>query len=771
MTIKRLTIQTVLTLALALVAIAAAVWLSVQPSKIQGPGAIAVRPDGLFWLSVDRELWLITPQGDRLQTIDLNSPGLKIAPTRLGIANLSAPTNESVLVNFRGEASVYKLAAATGKLLATVKLRTSPHLVEFLQRAPTMTAAADGRLAFATGGGHTTLVFNADGTEAASTVEGTYRFTNGLWWAEEGLWTTDANRFALKRLDPNKATVLETIQLDANGSHRFLGVAGASLGGSRALGAPPPVATVVRLSEGMKHGKVVDVFADGSQRVFGVDAGNPEGVIFEARDLAWISAAGGTHRLVVVDGDTYKLRQFDAMGTVAGEFGNAEVKRALTSLKDRRGHLEIAHRLALGLGFALLALALLFAWRLSQLRREARLRALDSPETVMMEPRLIGKAIPAPLDSNALLGLNLQVFWPLYALAISLVVVYLIWPMGLQQAMGASGLTTSLPWVVGFGTAIALIAIWVIQYWLRARSNRPELEPLFNHAALTIVAGSVAVKEALKPGERPREACTLSRGLTTSLMVLTGERLMWFNINSRDQVLTKSAAITQVVQADTHPNPSAGLVGLMRRLGFGTSAELVLHFSDGSRLDATCASPLTLRRIVRAVNTDSTTSRQSTQLGLTAFETEFLDDMATEQSNSDFVDSGENQTDSGFATTRQEDVRSSVRRRALEQKNNSPQASQFSGSGFAQRPSAWPAALLSLVTPGAGQWLQGRFGTGLLMFVGWMVIMITATAPTLHAWINGTTDVAVTTLAFAVAASFVVQLLSAWDAWRMSPKA
>ena len=34
----------------------------------------------------------------------------------------------------------------------------------------------------------------------ARTGADTYQFTNGLWWVDDALWTTDTNRFELKRL-------------------------------------------------------------------------------------------------------------------------------------------------------------------------------------------------------------------------------------------------------------------------------------------------------------------------------------------------------------------------------------------------------------------------------------------------------------------------------------------------------------------------------------------------------------------------------------------
>lgn len=80
----------------------------------------------------------------------------------------------------------------------------------------------------------------------------------------------------------------------------------------------------------------------------------------------------------------------------------------------------------------------------------------------------------------------------------------------------------------------------------------------------------------------------------------------------------------------------------------------------------------------------------------------------------------------------------------------------------------WREVFASLVLPGAGQWLQGRFTTGAVLFTGGVLLAVFLCGPVLWALNGPKMDVSAATIALAVGGWLVLALVAGGDAWRFS---
>src|SRR5439155_18850082 len=175
-------------------------------------------------------------------------------------------------------------------------------------RAINLAFDADGRVAIATGGGHAVVLFDLAGHLLARTPADSYKFTNGLWWIGDALWTTDTNRFELKRLDGDTLAPLQALSLPADHRARFLGPARAH----PAAGMPgAPMAALIRYDNAMTTGRVVIVMPDGRESTLATAADT------EPRDLAWLHG-----EVLASDGASSRVLRWSDQGQAMSPFGD-----------------------------------------------------------------------------------------------------------------------------------------------------------------------------------------------------------------------------------------------------------------------------------------------------------------------------------------------------------------------------------------------------------------------------------------------------------------
>jgi hypothetical protein len=522
MNAKGLKAAAVALLALAIVAVVFAFRASHERVNIQGPSALAVLPDGTVWLGVDEALWKLDREGRRIAVVPRSVHGV---PGRIG--NLALRGDGRLAAATRGDAAIYLLDGATGQPQGRIVPQWPAELAAHASRAIHFAFHPDGRFAVATGGGHAVALFDAQGGFLARTPDFYYRFTNGLWWAGESLWTTDTNRFALVRLDGR--TLQSQQRLNLPGSvfleNRYLGMA---------VGSPRPelLGVVVRFADGMVRGQAVAVRPDGRQRPFPAGAAEP-------RDLQWLGET-----LLMTDGNGYRVRRYAANGDVQPEFGDEAVRRELGSLWERRTTLYRFYRGGLAAAIALFVLGLGCAVAAQTAQRRARVAGLGADFSRLGTPEV-------PAWRRAVLALMLA--WPA-------VVVFAIAAVDTLHPLRP---LTGLP-VTGYLILVlsVFLALLLGNYlWLRRRIRRaagdPATDALFNGVALAHLQKDEAFWRDRLPGELPLETVMLVRYGGPQWLVLTDRRLFLHRVNVRDRVLEQAWSFGQVLSAETSAQPRA----------------------------------------------------------------------------------------------------------------------------------------------------------------------------------------------------------------------
>lgn len=327
-------------LLVAAVALAAlAISASSRSVRIQGPSALAVLPDGTVWLAVDASLWHLDADGRRIARVD---PGIG----RIG--DLVLHPDGRLVAHARPSATLHFLDPASGRVLGALEPHWPADLADEGGDAINYSFQVDGRVAIAAGGDDTVALFDAHGKLLARTAPGTYKFTNGLWWNGDDLWTTDTNRPALVELDGRTLGVKSRIALTGqSGSWRYLGMAVASHGMASGAAHQAPLATLIRFANGMTRGHATDVFADGSQ------ADYPASPALEPRDIKWRGS-----ELLLVDNASFAIKRYSAAREALADFGDDGVRGELAAMHAQRDALRHRYRLFLGLAGVLAVTAI-----------------------------------------------------------------------------------------------------------------------------------------------------------------------------------------------------------------------------------------------------------------------------------------------------------------------------------------------------------------------------------------------------------------------------
>lgn len=353
--------MTVLLLAVVLLCVFMSIRASNDSAHSLGPQALGV---------VGHEVWIADERG-LLVTDSQGEIRWQRAHATLGVKSIStivAVDNERVLIASRDDNRLKLVSVADAHLLRDIPLQFPADLVNgarhvlWIATRP-MGDAGNFEIAVATGGDHTVLRFSDEGIFLARTKKGLYRFTNGIWFADGGWWTTDTNRFYLRKLDPETLKQTEEIQLSDHLPQSFLGQAVASHGAATTNGGPP-LATVGRFQNNMINGRVVDIFQDASEREYPLpDAAEP-------MDLGWLD-----NELLVVEGSAGTVLHFNQTRQTLGEFGGKDLHERFAQSRHNRVSGKHAHFMwlfAAVLSFLAALSLLLLARRMTAMEREAQ---------------------------------------------------------------------------------------------------------------------------------------------------------------------------------------------------------------------------------------------------------------------------------------------------------------------------------------------------------------------------------------------------------------
>jgi hypothetical protein len=543
-----------------------------QRAEIQGPGALLATAQGdEVWLQLGPALWRLSAADGRvLQRMPLQEIGLRDAPSHL----VRHPSG-AIVATARDDETLYFIDPAQHRVIKKLIPGWPPELARHAGRAIDLAFAPDGRIAIATGGGHAVALFDPEGRFLARTPPDFYRFTNGLWWSgDETLWTTDTNRFQLKRLDGRTLALRQAITLDSDDPARFLGSAKpalSDLGGSKTL------AALIRLRNGMIEGRVVLVAPDGGERTLPL-GDDPRGhAAFEPSDIEWIG-----RDIVASDGAGFRLLRWSAAGEPQrlADFGDGRLQAELQAMRDERVLLEERH--GLGLGAALAVFAAAFAAAVIAQRRGSRDQRRGPPLALASHLTLPPWREQLALQWRAfgIFLLPLLMILPLQSRAVLL---------ALQRQLGADRL-----WALAMVLALLfVIATLLLVRRMRRLAHDPAYERLFNQLALRKLRRAAAddgARLGLEDGETVEETCVLLGLGTLHWLVLTDRRLLVTKGTGLDDRLDVALPRERIVAAAHRPG------------GVLIAGGLELTLDDGSRLKGRVQSVTVARRMAERLN-------------------------------------------------------------------------------------------------------------------------------------------------------------------------
>ena len=532
-------------LALSLAAVTWALWSTDRASRIQGPAALATSTAGELWVGVGDRLWRLSTTGSLLRDDALQALGLPGPPQAM-----ARHPDGRIVVSVRNDPTLYLLDPADARVTQRIQPRWPEDLAAHGGRAINLALHPDGRIAIATGGGHAVALFDATGRWLARTASNAYRFTNGLWWDGDALWTTDTNRTVLQRLDGRTLALQQMRTLDAGPRERYLGPARAH---------PDDAARValIRFANGMTEGRVTILRG----RPPAEDPLVP-GRGFEPVDVDWLGNA-----VIFSDDRSMDLWRIDEATSAAVPFGDATVRARLAGVEGERRRLRQAW--ASGLAGAIASFGAgvaLLTWAQTLKRRSA--------------------AAARPIDLSRLGTPRLQA-WPRIRLVLRLnsPFVLLLGAALLLRAVIGSGLVTIALMVV----LPVAASPWIYRRWKRL-AGLPEMEPAVNAAAVARVERGDMLRERLQPGEPVLETWTWMRP-TLHWAVLTDRRLLVFVAGLIDHRLQHDIARSEVRQASAVRPPQRWMARLQ---GFGW---LDLELADGTRWQGSVPAPTVAERV------------------------------------------------------------------------------------------------------------------------------------------------------------------------------
>jgi hypothetical protein len=532
-----------------------AILASMQAARAFGPSAVAVGTNSDVFIGVDDQIWRTSDQGRLLQTWAVRELGLPGPPS-----NLIRHPDGRLAATVRGDPRIYFLDSSSMNKVGSVMPEWPSDLMQHGGRAINLAFHPDGRIAIATGGGHVVALFDFKGKFLARTGEGTYKFTNGLWWVGNELWTTDTNRFMLKVLNGDSLSMKQALSLPVADESPFLGPARVHPNPGSATN---PMAALIRFRNGMKVGRVVILSAQG------VESPSPTLPGLEPMDVDWLGDS-----LILTDASSFSILKWKSGSSNWETFGDANLKEKLKQTQFQRQTLRDIHHKGLVAGSVVFVLAF-FAAVMAQRQQDQR-RSTESPLD------LSGLGTPQ-ISEFEYVKRSTWIFWPLLALAPLFVFFNHFLELVKKVSSG-----------VGPGAAILLVVVVALAgqllFWIGTRrferiSGQPEAEAVLNRTAVNLLRRSKAVHQSLMPSEKILEASLLMPG-TRRLLVLTEDRLLVFhrNLSGGLRLQTAIKLYPDVLAVSTKGFKPAGWWRRLSVWGSNTDSWLSFQLRDGSAI-------------------------------------------------------------------------------------------------------------------------------------------------------------------------------------------
>lgn len=568
MSIKMHKALAVLLMLLAMGWVVGAIQATTRSAEIQGPSALVALPDQSVWLSFDKELWHLDQSGHRIARVTSDAAGMS---GRIG--NLVLHPYGQLIAQVRGDPTLYFLDTQTGTVQAGLVPKWQADLQQHGSDAINYAFHEDGRLAIATGGGHAVALFDAQGNFLARTRPGLYRFTNGLWWAGDTLWTTDTNGQELVQLDG--ATLVEKSRVALSrscGGFAYLGYAEPSHGKPDAASQAAPLATLVRFANGMIKGRASDIFPDGHQMDF------PFSETLEPRDIKWRG-----DELLLVDGASFAIKRYSAERVPMDDFGDQQVQADLAGAFYQRNNLEKRHKLYLGGALLFFMIGFGFALRAHLLEKRQTLATLKVDLSQLGTPML---------SNRAQFIAAMKLAWPSLLVG-GATVVALLKLNKTARVMPAEDLLLFLSGLL----LLLLFLVIALHRNLKNKSSHPDAEFIFNLRAIQFLRNDVGFWRGRHPHELPQETVMLAIKGSLHWLVLTNQRFMLYVANARDKKLICEYPLGELRDVCLLGKEELTLWQKLQHLLNVMGYTIRFEFRDGAVITGFAVSGLTAQRI------------------------------------------------------------------------------------------------------------------------------------------------------------------------------
>lgn len=405
-------------------------------------------------------------------------------------------------------------------------------------------------------------------------------------------------------------------------------------------------------------------------------------------------------RLLLADQDDFSLQLFSRDGTHLGRWGDAGIVEPLAAGLESRRHWRLLLRSA-QTGALLLGVMAIGLYLWSRQDR-GTVEPADPEDSRWSR---LGTPWLPPTD---LLMQTVMLNWPLWVSGLIMVVVLRVWLSAVPRLLpmpGAGEASLSTVLLLAGVMALPLLAFLAVLHFLggvmQSRRQRPEFEAILASRAVLKLRKSPKAMSEVRYDEKILEVL----GLVTRRLFPAFNQQIWVLTNQRLLVFAETSLGNLPLQA-AHPR-----VGMRARVEptagwLGRMAHplrIVLALPDGRRLKGYPASPITARRFA---------------------------DLAG-------IKAGRPAVRSGVVT-----------------------AAPPGSAGLRSR----RAFLMSLLFPGLGQFVQGRFVPGLVMLTGMLIILVGLVGPVLMGWIGHFYDVPWSIGVPSLIVPVVWAASSAWDA-------
>lgn len=408
------------------------------------------------------------------------------------------------------------------------------------------------------------------------------------------------------------------------------------------------------------------------------------------------------NELLMVDGASYSIKRYSDSRTLMDDFGDRQVKAEFAASLNLRNSLKIQYVAYLAEAISLFFIGFAFALRAQALEKTKILADLNVDLSQIGTPMLSALA-----RSKA----SVKLFLPMISV-FAVVTPFLFFLDPLLRFLSVKPQSPSLLILILL-QLLLIIAPIMVRRNLRRNENNPAIEGIFNQKAIHFLQTDAAFWRLCHPEELPQETLMfINARKGASWLVLTNQRLLVFMVNLRDRTLACEYLRSDILRLRILETQEMTWMHRLQRFLSGIGVMTRIEFKDGTSLTGFTHSAQTARRM-------------AAQMQITPFDTRPM-------------------SETNWAQPAHEKAHT---------------LAPFNNNAIRQ-------TIASFLIPGLGQWVQRRSGTALILFVTWLLALMSVIVVVWTVW-NTLAAVSLLVILYTAGTYIFICLLAARDAWRM----